>query len=87
MSRVNLSGHLESLFEAWPETVMLFHRHRMACPGCYLAAFETLESALKTYNIDHEPFLENLSQIIADSQSDLGHSERTQKNDKGELHK
>ena len=69
MSRFHPSGYLESLFETWPETAMLFHRHHMACPGCYLASFETLEAALNTYNIDHELFLENLNQIIANRET------------------
>jgi len=60
-----LSRSVESLFEHWPETVQLFLQHQMACPGCHLAGFESLEGALKVYRIKHKPFLDDLNQIVA----------------------
>ncbi|MBN1668982.1 MAG: hypothetical protein JW862_17955 [Anaerolineales bacterium] len=50
--------------EAWPETVQVFLQHQMACPGCYLAEFDTLEGALQTYQVGPEPFLSDLQRIV-----------------------
>lgn len=67
--RLNLSSSVESLFERWPGTVQLFIRHQMACPGCYLSGFDTLEGALQIYQIEEEPFLDDLQRIISDKAS------------------
>jgi hybrid cluster-associated redox disulfide protein len=53
-----------SLLEAWPETAQVFVQHQMACPGCYLAEFDTLEGALQTYQIGPQPFLSDLQRIV-----------------------
>ena len=65
----DLSGSVESLFERWPETVQVFIQHQMACPGCYLAEFESLEGALEIYQVEPESFLAELKQIISENQS------------------
>lgn len=65
----NLSGSVESLFERWPGTVKLFIQYQMACPGCYLAEFESLEGALQVYQVEHEPFLKDLKQLISENQN------------------
>jgi hybrid cluster-associated redox disulfide protein len=62
---INLAGSVESLFENWPETIELFIQHKMACPGCYLAGFESLEGALQIYQIKPESFLNDLDQVIS----------------------
>jgi len=68
MNSFNLSNSVESLFERWPGTVRLFVRNQMACPGCYLAGFESLEGALQIYQLKQEPFLNDLHQIILDDE-------------------
>jgi hybrid cluster-associated redox disulfide protein len=65
----NLSGSVESLFERWPGTVQVFIQHQMACPGCHLAEFESLESALEVYQVEHEPFFDDLQQVISENKS------------------
>ena len=59
-----LSDSVESLLKRWPGTIHLFIRNQMACPGCYLAEFESLEGALHVYQVTPEPFLGDLLQII-----------------------
>lgn len=66
---LKLSNSVESLFERWPGTVQLFIQHQMACPGCYLAGFESLEGALQVYQVEPEPFIADLKQIIAENQN------------------
>jgi hybrid cluster-associated redox disulfide protein len=84
MNPFSLSSPIINLFECWPETVYLFIEHQMACPGCYLAKFESLEGALQIYQIEHEEFLPSLHEIIADR--DCGESLTPQEplNAKGE---
>jgi hybrid cluster-associated redox disulfide protein len=65
---LKLSNSVESLFERWPRTVQVFIQHQMACPGCYLAGFESLAGALRVYQIAPEPFLADLKQIISENQ-------------------
>jgi hybrid cluster-associated redox disulfide protein len=67
MNLFSLSSSVESLFQRWPETIQLFNQNHMACPGCYLASFESLEGALQIYQIKAKPFLDNLHQIVVDS--------------------
>ena len=63
-----LSNSVESLFALWPGTVQVFIQYQMACPGCYLAGFESLAGALQVYQVEHEPFLADLKQIISNSE-------------------
>ncbi len=67
MTPYNISSPVGILFERWPETVRLFTQNRMACPGCYLASFESLEGALQIYQINQAPFLKDIHKIITDS--------------------
>lgn len=50
------------IHQRWPGTIPVFLRHHMKCVGCTMAAFETLEDALKIYQIQPEPFLAELRQ-------------------------
>lgn len=65
-----LSSSVESLFERWPGTIQVFIQHQMACPGCYMAGFESLAGALQVYQVEHEPFLAELKQVISNSESE-----------------
>ena len=69
MNHVNLSSVVAEIFERWPNTIDLFMKHRMGCPGCYLAKFEQLDGALLIYNIPSQGFLEALEQIIIESET------------------
>jgi len=40
---------LAEILTRWPETIPVFLEHRMACVGCALSAFDTLEEALVIY--------------------------------------
>lgn len=65
---INLSDSLNQIFDQWPKTVELFLRNRMACPGCYLVEFDSLETALNIYDITTETFLEKLQEIIDENE-------------------
>lgn len=52
------------LMSARPETVPVFIRHRMACPGCVMAPFMTVAEAAKEYRVQPEIFVEELTRVI-----------------------
>lgn len=43
-----------------PQAVRVFLRRGMACPGCAMAPFESLEEVARVYRIPLEPFLREL---------------------------
>lgn len=48
----------------WPTTIPVFIRHRMACVGCSMSAFETLKDAASIYGLDLAEFLNELNRAI-----------------------
>lgn len=48
----------------WPEVIPVFNAHRMACVGCTMARFETVEKAARIYKLDPNQFLIELNQAI-----------------------
>ena len=72
------------LFARAPETVTVFMRHRMACIGCDLGAFETVDDAIAHYALDEEPFLAELAAVRAatprtDRRADAAENEREER--------
>lgn len=47
---------LTALFAAWPQTPVVFLRHKMACFGCPIAPFHTVIDACREYGLDEEAF-------------------------------
>ncbi|GBD29067.1 hypothetical protein HRbin32_00151 [bacterium HR32] len=54
-----------------PQAVRVFLRRRMACPGCAMAAFETLEEVARIYRLPLETFLQELAQEGNDEHREL----------------
>jgi hybrid cluster-associated redox disulfide protein len=48
----------------WPQTIPIFTHHRMGCVGCAMAPFETLAEVAAIYKLDLNCFLNELEQII-----------------------
>jgi hybrid cluster-associated redox disulfide protein len=48
----------------WPETVPVFVRRRMACPGCVMAPFMTVAEASKEYGVKASAFAAELAAEI-----------------------
>jgi hybrid cluster-associated redox disulfide protein len=53
------------VLQRWPETVPVFFQRRMACVGCAMAPFETLETAAAIYYLDIPSFLADLEAAIS----------------------
>ncbi|HNT53088.1 MAG TPA: DUF1858 domain-containing protein [Anaerolineaceae bacterium] len=64
---IDPSCSVADLLHQWPATISLFLERRMACVGCSMAAFETLEDAARIYKIQPVQFLQDLEQIIQNS--------------------
>ena len=63
------SGKLDSmivgdLMARWPQTVPVFVRYRMSCPGCLMAPFVTVSEAANEHGIALEVLAQDLRQAI-----------------------
>ena len=48
------------VLERWPQTVPVFQELKMACVGCAMAPFDTLDDVAAIYKIDLSQFMESL---------------------------
>lgn len=55
---------LQELFARWPETMPVFVKRRMICVGCSMAAFDTLEEAVRNYGLNWNLFVDDLQASI-----------------------
>lgn len=51
---------LAELMAHWPQTVAVFVRHRMLCPGCQVGPFHTISDACAEYDLEPDLFLSEL---------------------------
>jgi len=58
---------MDEIMERWPGTIILFLENRMACVGCSMSAFDTLEDALKIYELPQEEILNLLNDRVEES--------------------
>ena len=72
----SISPHLtiSDILGRWPEVIPIFIKHKMACVGCSLSDFMTLEDALEIYHLEKEPFIEQIKQAIQTRKSETGES-------------
>lgn len=42
---------ISDILTRWPDTVTVFHRYKMACPGCVMAPFMSLDEACASYDV------------------------------------
>ncbi|PWE18073.1 hypothetical protein DDZ18_00195 [Marinicauda salina] len=60
-----LSMIVADLMNAEPETVPVFVRNRMACPGCVMAPFMTVREAAREYGLKPEALAAELAEAMA----------------------
>lgn len=53
-----------NVMRRWPPTAAVFLRRRMACPGCPMAPFMTVVEAAKSYGIDADDLVADLSAAV-----------------------
>ncbi len=55
---------IADLLRRWPKTAVLFQKHNMACVGCVVAPFYSVEDAISIYGLSRDVFLEELMQLM-----------------------
>jgi hybrid cluster-associated redox disulfide protein len=63
-TRITAGTNVDELLIRWPGATRVFLRHRMACPGCLLARFETIADVCTIYQQPLPPLLAELRQEI-----------------------
>ena len=53
---------VSEVLDQWPQTVSVFQRMRLACVGCTMASFDTLEDVAHFYHLDLSQFLAALQE-------------------------
>jgi hybrid cluster-associated redox disulfide protein len=56
---------IEQLLQQHPQTLCVFVKHRMLCPGCPAEAFHTVAEAARTHGFALDPLLAELRAAIA----------------------
>ncbi len=69
-SDINGALTVNQLLTCWSEAGPVFIRHRMACLGCPMAAFETLEGAATIYHLPLDVFLAELRQEVSEKEEE-----------------
>jgi hybrid cluster-associated redox disulfide protein len=52
---------LDELLATWPETDVVFRRHKMLCVGCLIAPFHTVADACQEYELSLDAFYQELA--------------------------
>lgn len=55
---------VDDVMTRWPDSVSVFLRHRMACPGCVMAPFMTVREAAREYDLDPRMLTRELAEAI-----------------------
>ncbi len=65
-----LSMTVDDVMTRWPDTVPVFHRRRMACPGCVMAPFMTVAEAARSYAQSEDELAAELARAIPAAAAD-----------------
>lgn len=57
---------VNEVMRRWPQTMWLFMHYRMACPGCPVGEFHTVEEAALEYRIPLGTFLSELRKAVSE---------------------
>ncbi|HEY9087700.1 MAG TPA: DUF1858 domain-containing protein [Anaerolineaceae bacterium] len=55
---------ISDLLRDYPQAIPVFLKHHMACVGCSMSAFETIESAACIYGIAPETLLDEVRSAV-----------------------
>jgi hybrid cluster-associated redox disulfide protein len=61
---VSLETSVAELLDHWPQAAPVLFKHRMACIGCYMSAFDTLGDIARNYAIDPAQLIREIEQVI-----------------------
>lgn len=60
---------ITDVLERWPKTADVFHNHTMACVGCAVAPFYSINDAALVYGLVPEQFIDELLEAIRESKA------------------
>lgn len=60
---------IEQLLTNWPETVVVFKRHSMACIGCDVSHLYTVAEAIKIHRLPMAEFIAELEAAISEQEA------------------
>ncbi|MGF1610753.1 MAG: DUF1858 domain-containing protein [Kiloniellales bacterium] len=63
-SSIDAESVVGAVLDGYPETVAVFVRRRMLCPGCVMAPFMTLAEVAKSYAVDCDALLDELRAAV-----------------------
>lgn len=55
---------IETILTQWPQTARVFHQFKMACVGCALAPYFTLNEAVNIYQLSLDDMIGELMAVI-----------------------
>lgn len=58
---------LEEIFLCYPETIRVFAKYGLACPGCSLAAFDSLERGAKAHGVELVALMDEMNATMAEA--------------------
>ena len=61
--------NVSDVMQGWPETVPVFVKHRMACPGCVMAPFMTVREAAAEYGLSADRLARDLAAAMPQEES------------------
>ena len=67
---IALDQTIEQVLADQPGTIPVFLSYRLACVGCYMSLFCTLDDAVTTYNLPREQFLADLRRAASPHRTD-----------------
>ncbi len=67
-----------TLLRRYPAVVPVFFKHHMACVGCAIADFHTIEQAAALYELDLAQFVSELEYVIQNSIGAMRWKEETE---------
>jgi hybrid cluster-associated redox disulfide protein len=63
---------ITTVLERWPQTAEVFHTHGMACVGCAVAPFFTINDAALVYGLEPAAFV---GELLATIRATVGSTE------------
>jgi hybrid cluster-associated redox disulfide protein len=58
---------VDDVMSAAPETIRVFLQFGMACVGCPIACFDTVDDACREHGVDRDAFLGALRSIVVEA--------------------
>lgn len=55
---------VDEILARWPQTIQVFRHYRLACIGCVIGSYCSMNTVAAIYNIPLQQFLDDLNVVI-----------------------